>query len=143
MAKPKKPGSNAPFLPEGLAALLEARDVPRVDAKRVAAIVKKKSGTPHPKWGAFIPSAENVRRYGFALPKPVRALLDRRRRLMIEDAKTADFKYVRVGGAHFPTCSSAKPKLSPTAKARAKLRPEAAKLRKAKWTKKYSKADLV
>lgn len=90
--------------PPELEASFRARGAKPIDLVRLARRLEADGGVPDPDLGPYVPSAELARRYGFALPPPVRQLLDLADLLMIEDARTRSFRYARIapGGWDLP-----------------------------------------
>lgn len=84
------------FLPDELVKLLVRRKAPKVNRAKLTKLLKANGVKPDKTFGPFIPAKENLRRYGFPLPKEVRALLEIADTWAIEDFECVDFKYVRV-----------------------------------------------
>lgn len=108
------------FLPDGFSRALDRMGAPAVDVELLTSRLAKEGGTLDPAIGPFLPSAENLRRYGFALPKPLVALLDLADRVLIEDAssKMPSFRYLRVtpGGWELPAEIAGEPYVVTVAK---------------------------
>lgn len=101
--------STSQYVPEGLAQALKRKSARTVSREVLLKRLRDDGGTQEDegdieRWGPFIPSAENIRRYGFRLPQSVVGLLELADRYMIEDVTTPSFKYLRVspGGWEMP-----------------------------------------
>lgn len=106
-AKSKSLGtSQTEYLPAGFEKALARMKAPKVSDAILIKRLAEEGGKLDKKWGPFLKSDENVRRYGFALPKGLVDLLALADRYLIEDLseKMPSFRYLRVapGGWEMP-----------------------------------------